>query len=152
MHFSSLKDKSPLLAVMPYYGVIEEIWEVDYVKIRFPIFKCKWVNVNNGVRIDRLGFTLVDVNGRSFGDKPFIMADQAKQVFYITDQENKMWSVALQGNRVIDIDEEMNSNYSIPESTPFSSCLSDMNEEDEADNEPGIRSDHQEGIWEDITL
>ena len=55
MHFSSSKDRRPLLAVMPYYGVIEEIWEVDYVKIRFPIFKCKWVNVNNGVQIDRLG-------------------------------------------------------------------------------------------------
>ncbi|KAK4258088.1 hypothetical protein QN277_007585 [Acacia crassicarpa] len=136
---------------MPYYGIIEEIWEVDYVKIRFPIFKCKWVDVNNGVRIDRLGFTLVDVNGRSFGDKPFIMADQAQQVFYIIDQENKMWSVALQGKRVIDIDEE-NSNYGIPKSTPFSRGLPDMNEEDEADNEPSIRSDHQEGIWEDITL
>ncbi|KAI9128161.1 hypothetical protein K1719_001154 [Acacia pycnantha] len=104
MHFSDSKDKRPKLAVMPYYGVIEEIWEVDYVKVRFPIFKCKWVNVNNGVQIDRLGFTLVDANSRSFGDEPFIMADHAKQVFYITDQENKMWSVALQGKRVIDID------------------------------------------------
>ncbi|KAI9126289.1 hypothetical protein K1719_002710 [Acacia pycnantha] len=127
MHFASSKDKRPKLAVMPYYGVIEEIWEVDYVKVRFSIFKCKWVNVNNGVQIDRLGFTLVDVNSRSFGDESFIMAEYAKQVFYITDQENKMWSVALQGKR-------------------------DMNQEDEADNEPGIRNDHQEGIWEDITL
>ncbi|KAI9107930.1 hypothetical protein K1719_020803 [Acacia pycnantha] len=41
MHFSDSKDKRPKLAVMPYYGVIEEIWEVDYVKVRFPIFKCK---------------------------------------------------------------------------------------------------------------
>ena len=41
------------------------------MKIRFPIFKCKWVNVNNGVRIDQLGFILVDISSRSFGDEPF---------------------------------------------------------------------------------
>ena len=39
MHFSSLKDKKPKLAIMPYYGVIEEICMVDYVKIKFSIFK-----------------------------------------------------------------------------------------------------------------
>ena len=52
---------------------------VDYVKIKFPIFKCNWVDVNNSVMIDQLGFTLVDLI-RSFGDEPFIMAYQAKQV------------------------------------------------------------------------
>ena len=137
---------------MPYYGVIEEIWVVDYVKIKFPIFKCKWVNVNNGIQIDRLGFTLVDINSRSFGDEPFIMADQVKQVFYIINQANKMWSIALQGKRLIDIDEEIHSNYDLPETTSFSRGLPDLNEEDEADNEPGIRNDHHEGIWEDIPL
>ena len=69
MHFSSSKDKNPKLAAIPYYGVIEEIWVVDYVKIKFSIFKCKWVDVNNGVNIDRLGFTLIDLNSRCFGDE-----------------------------------------------------------------------------------
>ena len=43
MHFSSSEDKNPKLAAIPYYVVIDEIWVVDYVKIKFPIFKCKWV-------------------------------------------------------------------------------------------------------------
>ena len=81
------------------------------------------------------------------------MADQAKQVFYITDQANKMWSVAFQGKRFIDIDEEIHSNYDLPKTTPsFSRGLPKLNEEDEANNEPGIRNDHHEGIWEDIPL
>ena len=75
----------------------------------------------------------------------FIMVDQTKQVFYITDQENKMWSLTFQGERIIDIDEEIHSNYGLPESTPFSRGLLDMNEEDEVDNEPSTRN-HQEGI------
>ncbi|KAI9111159.1 hypothetical protein K1719_017770 [Acacia pycnantha] len=71
---------------------------------------------------------------------------------YITDQENKIWSVALQRKRVTDIDEEIHSNYGLPESTLFSRGLPDMKEEDEVNNEHGIRNDHHEGIWEDIPL
>ncbi|KAK2382219.1 hypothetical protein QL285_069767 [Trifolium repens] len=59
MHFSSSKDKNPVMASTPYYGVIEEIWEVDYVVFKVPLFKCKWVDINSGVRIDELGFTLL---------------------------------------------------------------------------------------------
>ena len=146
MQFSSSKDKNPKLAAIPYYGIIKEIWVVDYVKIKFPIFKCKWVDVNNGVNIDWLGFTLVDLNSRSFGDEPFIMADQAKQVFYITDQANTMWFVALQGKRVIAIDKESRSNYDLLETPSFSRGLPELNEEDKADNKHGTRNDHHEGI------
>ena len=26
-----------------YYGVIEEIWELDYGPLKIPLFKCQWV-------------------------------------------------------------------------------------------------------------
>ena len=45
MHFASSKDNKPVMAAISYYGVIEEIWEVDYVKFRVPVFKCKWVDI-----------------------------------------------------------------------------------------------------------
>jgi len=32
MHFASSKDNNPVMATISYYRVIEEIWEVDYVK------------------------------------------------------------------------------------------------------------------------
>ena len=41
IHFSSSKDKNPVKATMPYFGVIEDIWDVDYTKFRVPIFKCQ---------------------------------------------------------------------------------------------------------------
>jgi len=63
---------------MPYFGVIEQIWEVDYNEFRVLVFKCKWVNGNTGVRQDQLGFTLVDLNKVAYMDEPFIMVEQAR--------------------------------------------------------------------------
>ncbi|GAU23276.1 hypothetical protein TSUD_281710 [Trifolium subterraneum] len=34
MHFSSSKDKNPVMASIPYFGIIEEIWEVDFMKFK----------------------------------------------------------------------------------------------------------------------
>ena len=41
MHLASSKDNNPVMATISYYGIIEEIWDVDYVKFRVPVFKCK---------------------------------------------------------------------------------------------------------------
>ncbi|MBK5591058.1 hypothetical protein JJ728_23195, partial [Salmonella enterica subsp. enterica serovar Typhi] len=43
LHVSSRKDKNPLYANMAYYGVIEDIWELDYVCFQVAVFRCKWV-------------------------------------------------------------------------------------------------------------
>ena len=85
MQFSSAKDKNPIFAEMKFYGVIQEIWELDYWAFRIPVFKCKWVESNNGIREDiYAGLTLVDLNKEGHKDDIFIMAMQAKQVFYIS--------------------------------------------------------------------
>ena len=68
---------------MPYYGVILEIWEVNYIKFSVPVFKCKWVNNKTGAYVDESGTTLVDFRKIGYHDEPFIMAYQASQVFYI---------------------------------------------------------------------
>ncbi|KAK7279834.1 hypothetical protein RJT34_24892 [Clitoria ternatea] len=150
IHFSSAKDKNPIVASIPYYGVIEEIWEVDYVKIRVPVFRCKWVDGNTGVKTDEMGFTLVELNKVAHEDEPFIMASQAKQVFYITDPSNKRWSVALHGKCLVDIDENHGSTLDIVETPPFSSSMPTLCDDDEIDNVHAIRNDHQEGIWEHV--
>jgi len=60
-HFASVHDDNPCVASLSYFGCIEEIWELNYVKFTVGVFKCKWVNNNNGVRTDDVGFTLVDL-------------------------------------------------------------------------------------------
>nr|XP_004516691.1 uncharacterized protein LOC101514781 [Cicer arietinum] len=89
MHFSSSKDKNHVTASIPYFGTIEEIWDVDFIKFKVPVFKCKWIDINNSVKIDEFGFTLVDLEKVAYKDEPFIMASQEKQVFYVSDPSNK---------------------------------------------------------------
>jgi len=52
MQFSTSKDTNPILGSMAYYGFIEEIWKVDYIKFFVPVFKCKWVDNKSEVKID----------------------------------------------------------------------------------------------------
>ncbi|XP_058723076.1 uncharacterized protein LOC131594886 [Vicia villosa] len=147
MHFSSAKDKNPVMASMPYFGVIEEIWEVDYVVFKVPVFKCKLVDINSGVRIDEFGVTLVDLSKLAYADEPFITTSQAKQVFYITDPSNKRWSVVVQG-KVHDSDENQDANLDISETPPFSTNVPTFIEENVEDDVHAICIDHEEGIWE----
>ena len=68
---------------MPYFGVIEQIWELDYSEFRVFVFKCKWVNGSTNVYQDQLRFTLVNLNKVTHMDGPFIMAEQARHVLYL---------------------------------------------------------------------
>jgi len=68
---------------MSYFGVIQEILEVDYSDFRVPVFKCQWVNGNIGVNQDEMGFTLVDLQKVAYKDEPFIIAEQGRQMFYM---------------------------------------------------------------------
>ena len=79
-----------------YYGILQEIWVLDYRIRQIPLFKCDWVNSKNGgVKRDNLGYTLVDLNSLGHKDDPFILASQARQVFYVKDQEDKKLSIVF---------------------------------------------------------
>jgi len=150
MHFSSSKDKYPIMASMCYFGVIEDIWVIDYTSFRVPIFKCKWVDGNTGVKTDDLGFTLVDLEKEGYNEEPFIMASQAKQVFYVTDPVNKRWSVVLQGKtkQYTDYNDELI--LDISETPSFSSNMPTLIVDNEVDDVHAMRDDHNEGLWENI--
>ena len=66
------------------------------VLLEVPVFKCKWLNGNTGVHQDPLGFTLVDFSKVAYMEEPFIMAKQARQVFYVEDPCNSRLSMVLQ--------------------------------------------------------
>ncbi|XP_056691937.1 uncharacterized protein [Spinacia oleracea] len=150
MHISSAKDKNPIYAKMSYYGVIDHIWELDYSAFRLPIFFCRWVDNNSGVRFEkRHGFTLVDLNKTGSKDDLFILASQAKQIFYATDPANNRWSFVLSTNKRHPF---QNNEIDDMEDASFLCPLGPLNTEanDHAiENEFYIRDDHTEGIWVD---
>ena len=50
---------------------------------------------------DPCGFTLVDLARLRDSEEPFILATQAKQVFYIVDPSDKKWSIVVSEKRNI---------------------------------------------------
>lgn len=63
-----------------------------------PLFRCEWAVKGNGVKIED-GFTLVNMNHSqaSFTSDPYIMASQAKQVFYSRENETSNWYIVMRG-------------------------------------------------------
>ncbi|XP_060973921.1 uncharacterized protein LOC133039120 [Cannabis sativa] len=153
MNFASAKDRNPVLGTMTYYGVIEEIWELNYFAFRIPLFKCSWVDNNVGVKTDELGFTLVDLSKRGSKNDPFIMASQAAQVFYISDPANDKWSIVLSTpeRRFLETEEdEENADLCYDDfivGQPIHEQLMGIDRNIEEDNAEYIRNDINEGIW-----
>ncbi|RVW14951.1 hypothetical protein CK203_106748 [Vitis vinifera] len=53
------------------------------------------VDNKNGIKVDKLRFTLVDFSKIGHKLDPFILASQAKQIFYVEDQLDPKWSIVL---------------------------------------------------------
>ena len=66
--------------------------------MKVPVFKCDWVKNDTNVKLDDLGFTIVDLQRLGHKDDPFILATQVKQVFYVHDPENQKWSCVIENS------------------------------------------------------
>ncbi|CAL2255934.1 unnamed protein product [Prunus armeniaca] len=95
MQVGSAKDKNPIVSNMGFYGVIQEIWDLDYQKFRISVLRCDWIDNTSGLVVDELGFTLVDLSKIGHRNDQFVMASQVKQLFYVDDPMHRGWSVVL---------------------------------------------------------
>ena len=41
MQVSSSKDKNPIISNMSFYGVLQDIWKIDYIEFKVVVFKCQ---------------------------------------------------------------------------------------------------------------
>ncbi|TYK13531.1 putative TNP1-like transposon protein [Cucumis melo var. makuwa] len=132
---SSVKDKSQVMDVVAYYGVLQEIILLDYYVYQLPIFKCDWANVRIGVKVEE-GFTLVNLHQSQskFVQEPFILASQAKQVFYARENDTLNWYVILKAPPRGFHDLEMyDENYddTLVSNENISNAVEDVDESDE---------------------
>ena len=153
MQISSAKDKNPIYSDMIYYGVITEIWEIDYVSFRMLVFLCDWVQSNNGVKVNKNGFTLVDLQRLGHRSDPFVMATHVKQVFYVRSQSNSRWSYvfATQSKDYVDeLQTEVHDNDILAESlTPTKSLYSSTDHVVDNEEELLYLRENVEGIYVD---
>ena len=120
---------------------------MDYVFFKISLFRCRWVNLQS-TKVDKYSFTSVDLRRVGFKDDPFILANQAHQVFYLEDTSNKNLHIAMHGKRkivgvqnVVDEDE-----YNIFEEAPPLTPTSGHTADDEPNKPCYIREDHHEGL------
>ena len=133
-----------------YYGFIEEIWELDYGVLKVPLFRCQWVRLPGGVKIDKYGMTTVDQKLVGYREEPFVLANDVMQVFYVKDPDpanKEERHVVLQGKRrivgvedVVD-EEDYNQFDALP---PFGEDV-DLGPMEDSDEPPYVRRDHNEG-------
>ena len=87
-----------------YYGELTDIIEMQYLGgKRTVVFKCIWYDIHSGatrLQIDKYGFASINRRVKSqYQNEPFILATQAKQVFYAKDIGNKPgWDIVTKTN------------------------------------------------------
>lgn len=143
---SSAKDLNPVESDMTFYGVILEIWELDYRAFKAPLFLCKWADNDKGIKVDDLGFTLVDLSRQGHKKDKYVSMDQVKQVFYVEDPVDAKWSVVLT-SATRDYQEVYNEDDlgdTIMENPPFCTTIPECDVSD--DVEHSIR-ENVEGTW-----
>lgn len=141
---ASARDTSQVMDLVSYYGRVVDIILLDYNVFYVPIFRCQWAVRGNGVKIED-GFTLVNLNQSqvSFSKDPFILASQARQIFYSREDDDSSWYVVLRGPSRRYSEED--SEDGVTDVGPLPSDI-DMNLEDQNDEAPNVRSDC-EGIF-----
>jgi len=73
-----------------YFGVIEEIWELECGPLMILLFRCQWVNrAGGGITINRYVMTIVDLKKIGYKDEPFVLAKDVAQLFYVKDMSSK---------------------------------------------------------------
>lgn len=117
---ASAKDTAQVVDLVTYYGILTDIILLDYHVFYVPVFRCHWANKGNGVKVED-GFTLVNLHQSqvSFARDPYILASQAKQVFYSREDDSSNWYAVLKapprGLHEIEADDE---NADVPSMTP----------------------------------
>ena len=104
----------------------------------------------DGLDNSEIGFTRVDLERVGYKDEPFILASQAKQVFFVTDPIDKRWSIVLSANKNTCIDDDYEESEDDGENSISLGDSQSIDSDDDLDisnDELYMRQDHQEGIW-----
>ena len=113
--------------ITDWYGVIKEIVQVQYVYCDHPavsvtLFSCDWFDPSSGTRYDsEYNVTEVNQSRRYSGYDPFIVAQNAKQVYYANyPGQASGWKAVIKTkpSSRIELDDDIGSAYQVNEAIP----------------------------------
>ena len=98
--FASGRDMNPITGDIPYYGVLTEVVELHYLGgNRVVLFKCDWwdfINTGRGIKRDEYGYIYVNFTRTLSTDEPFVLASQAKKIFYVKNANESNWHTVIE--------------------------------------------------------
>ncbi|CAN6923713.1 unnamed protein product, partial [Brassica oleracea] len=91
--YASSRDQNPKAGDIAYYGKLVEVIELNYYEtFRVVLFKRKWADTRSsrGCKHDVYGHNMVNFDrllhtGDEEEDEPYVLASQAKMVYYVED-------------------------------------------------------------------
>ncbi|XP_042396490.1 uncharacterized protein LOC121986596 [Zingiber officinale] len=94
--YSSIRDQNPISSEHDYYGILQNVIELDYEGgRRVVLFECDWVSKGKRLKLDEDGFMLANFTNVKRHNEPYILASQAMQVFYVEDPVDCNWHVII---------------------------------------------------------
>ncbi|XP_042465731.1 uncharacterized protein LOC122048202 [Zingiber officinale] len=94
--YSSIRDHNPVLSELDYYGILQNVIELNYGGGRkVVLFECEWVSKGKRLKLDEDGFVLANFKNVRRHNEPYILASQAMQVFYVEDPIDCDWHVII---------------------------------------------------------
>ncbi|XP_020972642.1 uncharacterized protein LOC110269273 [Arachis ipaensis] len=101
--YASKRDANVAVGDVSYYGRLVDIIELNYSgQFTIVLFKCLWADTTSGrgIRQDVLGHTCVNFatpihTGDHEDDESYILASEARLVFYVEDEVENGWSVVV---------------------------------------------------------
>uniref|UniRef100_A0A803MRX5 DUF4216 domain-containing protein n=2 Tax=Chenopodium quinoa TaxID=63459 RepID=A0A803MRX5_CHEQI len=110
--FTSSRDQIPVVGDVKYYGVVEDIIELDYFgHFKVVLFRCKWFQVEQ----DEFGLTCANFKRLCYTNDPFVMANQVNQAFYVQDSKEKHLHYVMETipGDLFDMNEESNGDVGV---------------------------------------
>jgi hypothetical protein len=91
--------KNPILSDVSYFGVLEDVIELDYWgDRRVVLFEYDWVSNGKRLKQDVDGFLLANFSNVPSHKELFILASQASQVFYVEESKESDWHIVVATN------------------------------------------------------
>ncbi|XP_073273417.1 uncharacterized protein [Primulina huaijiensis] len=132
--YSSIRDQNPVSIELEYYGILQNVIELDYEGgRRVVLFECDWVSKGKRLKLDDDGFMLANFTNVKRHNEPYILASQALQVFYVEDPVDCNWHVTI----TTDARAKYKMEPMADVDTYLQSCI--CNPEDE--------NEHEEVVW-----
>lgn len=133
MSYASSRDSNPRTGTVSYYGNLIEVMELNYYEVfKVVLFKCKWMDTRTerGYKQDVYGHHMVNFSRflptEEEEDEPYILASQARMVYYVKDPSEVDWNIAVhvQPRDVYDMGDSNDSEQLEDESEPSISVSS----------------------------